>query len=288
MWIAEGVMIDDKDKGLSPTTNSLTTTNIGSYPPGNTSTSTSSTTTPTTTTTPILNPPQWYKKANKYWDKAENCPSTVDGVLGGFAHLSPPDVVGSTKFLNEVIALTSGSCSPFLGDNSVIKRACDCGAGIGRVTKEFLLPFGFTHVDLVEQSERLLRSAPDYLGTKMSSKCRYLNLGLQEFQPVKENYQVIWIQWVIGHLTDIDFVSFFRRCVSGVTKNGGIVVVKDNVCNSEEFNVDKDDSSVTRSLDYLLLLFELSGVEIVHTSVQEGFPDDIFPVHMFALRMKQS
>ena len=38
----------------------------------------------------------------------------------------------------------------------------DCGAGIGRVSKELLLPI-FTKVDLVEQNKIFLDNAPDYL-----------------------------------------------------------------------------------------------------------------------------
>ena len=38
----------------------------------------------------------------------------------------------------------------------------DCGAGIGRVSKELLLPI-FTKVDLVEQNKMFLDNAPVYL-----------------------------------------------------------------------------------------------------------------------------
>lgn len=42
-------------------------------------------------------------------------------------------------------------------------RLPDCGAGIGRVTKHLLLE-RFDSVDIVEQSPRLLRAAPKYVG----------------------------------------------------------------------------------------------------------------------------
>lgn len=31
---------------------------------------------------------------------------------------------------------------------------------------------------------------------------RFINLGLQEFTPENGRYDMIWIQWVMGHLTD--------------------------------------------------------------------------------------
>ncbi|KAL2656293.1 hypothetical protein AAZV13_04G113000 [Glycine max] len=33
----------------------------------------------------------------------------------------------------------------------------------------------------------------------------------KDFTPNTARYDVIWIQWCIGHLTDEDFVSFFKR-----------------------------------------------------------------------------
>jgi protein N-terminal methyltransferase len=43
----------------------------------------------------------------------------------------------------------------------------DCGAGIGRVSKHFLLP-RCAHVDLIEQSPRLLASSREYIGPESS------------------------------------------------------------------------------------------------------------------------
>ncbi len=31
---------------------------------------------------------------------------------------------------------------------------------------------------------------------------RFINLGLQEFTPEEKRYDMIWVQWVMGHLTD--------------------------------------------------------------------------------------
>jgi len=34
---------------------------------------------------------------------------------------------------------------------------------------------------------------------------------LQDFTPETGRYDVIWIQWCIGQLTDDDFIAFFKR-----------------------------------------------------------------------------
>ena len=73
----------------------------------------------------------WYKQGDAYWKDTE---ATLDGVLGGFAHISPIDIRGSKQFLKE-IKCTKGV-------------AVDCGAGIGRVAKELLCPI-FKKVDVL-------------------------------------------------------------------------------------------------------------------------------------------
>jgi protein N-terminal methyltransferase len=145
-----------------------------------------------------------------------------DGVLGGYGKLTPMDSRDSNRFLDRLIEIRP---SLELG------RAADCGAGIGRVAKHFLLP-RFQHVDLVEQSPRLLQASAEYIGED-SSRTTCVELGLQvrrrrveatkcyqllwqDFAPPPNSYDVIWIQWVIGHLHDIDFISFFKRCCMGL------------------------------------------------------------------------
>ena len=103
----------------------------------------------------------WYGDALDYWDR---CDPTVDGVLGGYPELSPPDIVGSSAFLKKL-----WERRPSLGRN----RAIDCGAGIGRVTKHLLLPL-FEDVHLLEQSPPLIAAAPAYLGPEDAARTRLL------------------------------------------------------------------------------------------------------------------
>lgn len=80
----------------------------------------------------------------------------------------------------------------------------DCGAGIGRVSKHFLLPY-FSKVDLVEQNAQYLETARAETLAKEVKEGRavqFIPQGLQAFQPEKDRYDVIWCQWVLSHLTD--------------------------------------------------------------------------------------
>jgi len=75
----------------------------------------------------------WYRKALDYWEDEDTCPATVNGVLGGFSKLSPIDLTGSREFLEEIVKIRP---------DMEFGAACECGAGIGRVSKGLLLPFG--------------------------------------------------------------------------------------------------------------------------------------------------
>lgn len=68
----------------------------------------------------------------------------------------------------------------------------------------------FKTVDLVEPVGMLLDKAKETLTGKNVGDFHLL--GLQDFTPKPAQYDIIWVQWVIGHLTDDDFIAFFKRC----------------------------------------------------------------------------
>ena len=214
----------------------------------------------------------WYKDAFNYWEDEEICPITDDGVLGGYGSLTEMDTRDSNIFLD-----TLASKCPLLKFDTV----ADCGAGIGRVTKNLLLS-RFNKVDLVEQSPRLMAAAPGYLGPDSIGRIECVVQGLQDFAPSPNTYDVIWIQWVIGHLHDIDFVHFFRRCAAGL-RPGGIIALKDNSTESCAFLVDKEDSSIARHTEYIRILLRLAGLNILMEQRQTDFPEELLPVTMFAI-----
>ena len=224
----------------------------------------------------MTNRQDWYGAALDYWDDTE---ATVGGMLGGFAQLSPSDLASSTRFLQHL-----RDTRPELK----FEVSCECGAGIGRVSKGLFLPLNFTRCDIVEVSAELISQSPDYIGN-LASRCRFYCTGLQDFEPKPNTYDVIWVQWCIGYLTDKDCVKFLKRMGASLRK-GGLIVLKDNTCTESAFVLDRDDSSVTRSLDYLLALADIAALRVVCQKVQgedghedEKFPDNIFPVPMIAL-----
>lgn len=142
----------------------------------------------------------FYAAGKQYWS---DVPPTINGMLGGFAFISQSDIKGSKQFLKQL----------FQSKNPPGKAcALDCGAGIGRVTK-FLLTDFLEKVDMVEQNPDFLDQAKSYLGeTRLLKVEHFFQSGLQEFSPEKCRYDIIWIQWVLGYLTDSDLIEFLRSC----------------------------------------------------------------------------
>ncbi|CAH0691802.1 unnamed protein product [Spodoptera exigua] len=211
---------------------------------------------------------QFYTRAANYW---ASVPATVDGVLGGFGHISETDINGSKAFLDDILAFENPPAT---------KLALDCGAGIGRVTKYVLLP-RFEKVDLVEQDEKFLKTAKEFIGYDDEKLGTLYQSSLQSFKPEKK-YDVIWCQWVTGHLKDYDLIDFFERCRMSLNTNG-VMVVKENVTTSTEIEYDENDSSVARPMELLQILFSEAKLKTVKTDIQQGFPPEIYPVHSFAL-----
>ncbi|KAL4590278.1 hypothetical protein LXL04_003205 [Taraxacum kok-saghyz] len=220
----------------------------------------------------------WYRNGVGYWQGVD---ASVDGVLGGYGHVNEPDIKSSEAFLNTLL----NELIPNAGRNRHLV-ALDCGSGIGRVTKNLLIRY-FNEVDLLEPVSHFLEAArenlaPENLSVSEEHKAaNFYCTPLQEFTPDAGRYDVIWIQWCIGHLADDDFVSFFKRAKAGL-KPGGFFVLKENLARSG-FVLDKEDKSLTRSDVYFKELFTQCGLNIYKLKDQKGFPDELFAVRMYAL-----
>lgn len=220
--------------------------------------------------------PGFYKNAQEYWSHIS---PTVDGMLGGLSVIDPTDVKGSTNFLNTLFKMRPPPNK---------HRVLDCGAGIGRVTKNVLIKY-FNTVDLVEQDENFVRRANEHLsvnGKLMENIGTIYNVGLQDFTPAEETYDVIWCQWVLGHLTDEDLTAFFTRCIPGLNKNG-CIVIKENFTSTDDFCIDAVDSSVTRSLRITKTILESVNLRIVKIVKQTNFIRGLFPVYTIACKPRR-
>merc|ERR1712015_164901 len=119
-------------------------------------------------------------------------------MLQGYENISDIDCSGSIKFIKKL--QKDGHLT------AELNRALDCGGGVGRVSKHFLLQC-FNVVDILEQEPNFTQKIPDYLDEEKHRCEKIFTQGMQDFEPEEKRYDVIWIQWVIGHLTDEDFIS---------------------------------------------------------------------------------
>ncbi|KAK9511257.1 hypothetical protein O3M35_005847 [Rhynocoris fuscipes] len=214
------------------------------------------------------NEEHFYENAKHYWAKI---PATVDGMLGGYGFISQCDLESSARFLQSLLEAKDGPGG---------MRALDCGAGIGRITKHLLMKY-FKVVDLVEQNKDFIEKVNEFIGPSKKLGKLYCT-GLQSFVP-EEKYDVIWCQWVLGHLTDEDLIKFLKLCQCALSVNG-LIVIKENVTSSGEREKDHVDSSITRPFHALLDIFKSSDLRIIKMEQQTKFPKGLYPVKMFALK----
>ena len=214
---------------------------------------------------------EFYSKANSYWSEI---PATVDGMLGGFSHLSDNDVSESRDTILEFFEGPTARVSPDI--------ALDCGAGIGRVSKRLLLQI-FKQVELVEQNPLFLKKAKSYLKPYRDRVLAYHAMGLQDFYPEPDRYSIIWCQWVLAHLNDKDLLEFLKRSMDAL-KQGGLIVVKENLVHEREGRTfHADDSSETRSGKVFTDLFLRAGLRILKEDQQKNFPNGMLEVRTFVL-----
>ncbi|KAK8057573.1 Alpha N-terminal protein methyltransferase [Apiospora saccharicola] len=229
----------------------------------------------------------------QYWSGID---ADVNGMLGGFPSISAVDLRGSRAFLVKLgIGKTKGLHK--------VERALEGGAGIGRITQGLLLDIAST-VDVVEPIAKFTEALSQAPGVG-----QIYNMGLEEWppssststttddttttpstnQPQQQKYNLIWLQWCVGHLTDTQLVAFLQRCrdvlVDSTPESPAAIVVKENNTTTAADLFDDLDSSVTRTDEKFRALFREAGLRLVRTELQNGLPKGLYPVRMYALKV---
>ncbi|KAI4097561.1 MAG: hypothetical protein LQ344_000294 [Seirophora lacunosa] len=210
-----------------------------------------------------------------YWN---SIPATINGMLGGCPQISRVDMRGSLIFIEKLRRLHAPA--PCAGS---VARGVDCGAGIGRVTAGVLSKVCDV-VDVVEPVEKFAREVRGAALAGKGTVGEVFVTGLQGWE-ARERYDLVWHQWCLGYLTDEELCCHLKRC-GKMVKQGGWIVVKENMSTNLEGRdmFDEVDSSVTRTDTKFRSLFEESGLKMVRTEVQSGFPKAILPVRIYALQ----
>ncbi|GAA5932637.1 N-terminal protein methyltransferase [Sporobolomyces koalae] len=108
----------------------------------------------------------------------------------------------------------------------------------------------------------------------------------------EQGYDLVMIQWCIGHLSDDELAEFLKRSQKALRRGTdgkieGYIVVKENTCKDSEKDgrlFDDEDSSITRSDAAFKAVFKQAGLRLLRREVQQGFPKELFPVVAYALQ----
>lgn len=220
-----------------------------------------------------------YTDAISYWLLV---PASVDGVLGGFGEQTPVpkvDIIGSATFLRKL--QTRMECPA-----GYQKLTIDMGAGIGRITRDFLWKIS-DRCDLLEPVKPFVAQMHSELaGVAQKGRLGDIyDIGMQEWLPAPEKagrYWLVWCQWCVGQLPDAELVQFWVRCREALMPNGTLIV-KENIAPTEDI-FDATDLSVTRTDAKFRQLFQLAGFKLIASDVQKGMPRELYPVRMYCLK----
>ena len=225
-------------------------------------------------------------------------------MLGGYARLSRLDLQGSANFVAKLRRLqraqqhqkaatrdatAAADSDPDIDPDNRVARAVDCGAGIGRITRGLLARLA-RRIDVVEPvakfTDALTAAWPADAGAELGA---VVSQPLQDWRPAPGTYDLIWIQWCLGHLDDAQTSALLRRCGSALAERSqALIVVKENVAGADGGDVvDEGDASITHTEASFRRLFARAGLCVVLVDVQRGFPRELYAVKMFALRPAQ-
>ncbi|KAL4784669.1 alpha-N-methyltransferase NTM1 [Aspergillus varians] len=217
-----------------------------------------------------------------YWNSVPATANSMLGMLGPYPWYSRIDLRGSRSFLAKIRRLIPGCTT-----EGKLNQGVDCGAGVGRVTEGFL-----SHVckvvDAVEPVEKFTQLLSESVLKKDNVIGDVYTMGLENWHPSKK-YDLIWVQFCLGHLNDLQLLEFIKRCRAALTETG-VLVVKENMSTDPGRNdmYDELDSSVTRTNDKFRSIFENAGLMVITSDMQTGFPKTftLLPVRFYALRPK--
>jgi protein N-terminal methyltransferase len=211
-------------------------------------------------------------------------------MLGGYPNVTTVDIAGSRSFLAKLRRLYPSPSIP--APSTKLRLVADCGAGIGRITTNFLVNVA-EHVHIVEPikkfTDQLWKNHQELFEGDDPVISQVVNTGLESWHPDERiAYDVIWNQWCVGHLTDKAFTAYLIRLIPALTKDG-FIVVKENLSTQAfgEDIYDEIDSTVTRSDGKFRKVFEDAGLKIVRSELQRGMEKlGLYPVKMYALQPK--
>jgi protein N-terminal methyltransferase len=214
---------------------------------------------------------EFYQANATWWNNGGYGGSTDDEVMIGDTD-GEHDGEEGLKFLDTLISSSSGnSTTPAMKQD----LAVDLGAGVGRISKLVLLK-RYAEVRLVEGNPDISKRSKMYLGRKRAARCTFTSCYLQDLNILewgmsKPVVDLMWIQWTLQYLTDVDVVECLKKLATALRPLVGVLVVKENrpfgTARPDRFQMDTPAGAngrydITRSEDHHRLLFHQAGFQV--------------------------
>ncbi|CAK8990555.1 unnamed protein product, partial [Durusdinium trenchii] len=103
-------------------------------------------------------------------------------------------------------------------------------------------------------------------------------MSLQQIEQLPDMYDLIWVQWVLLYLTDIDFATVLQQLRRALRPKGLLIIKENCLLNKSSGWVDHRDSSLCRSDAELRNRFAEGGFGLVAQQQQQDWPDSLLPV----------
>lgn len=231
----------------------------------------------------------WYAANDKYWQQGGYGGATDDECMVGDTG-GQQDSEEGLDFLDRLLSARASHNNSNNKKKRPLTNAIDAGSGVGRITKNILLR-RFDSIRLIEADPDLSKRSRTYLGHKRSRRCTFTCSRLEELD--FESFggpgaDLIWLQWTLQYLTDLDVVDTLRNLANILLANTGIMVIKENrpfgMARADRFQMDTPDLSgrydITRSDAHHRLLFQRAGLKVDHS--EEGEETNTYAVSTMA------
>jgi len=216
------------------------------------------------------NKADFYQTNASYWEAGVGTTNNDEAMIGDGN--GEEDGREGLEFLDKLLA---SSCVASTNKTNT-DRAVDLGAGVGRVTKLVLLK-RHREVRLVEADAGWSKRSKAYLGRKRASRCSFVHqrlddLTLEDIRNWGPPAGVMWIQWTLQYMIDVDVVSSLIVLATGLRPKTGVLVVKENrpygTAREDRFQMDmpggeNERYDITRTDAHHRLLFHNAGLRVV-------------------------
>lgn len=212
----------------------------------------------------------WYAANAAYWKDGYGGRTDDEAMIGDEG--GEEDGAEGLAFLDRLLA---GDGDRVSNRPLAFDRALDAGAGVGRITKLVLLK-RYREIRLVEGDVGWSRRSRAYLGRKRcDGRCTFTCTRLEDLdQNTIAGWgapsDVVWLQWTLQYLTDLDAIDTLRNLALSLVETGYLIVKENRPYGGarlDRFQMDTPDGGsgrydITRTDNHHRLLFQRAGLVV--------------------------